>query len=406
MTQAPEDLLRLARRTLEANWREGARRDGIAYAYTCPSPPRYRHLWHWDSCFHAISWRHLDPARARAELRTVLRSGRGDGFLPHTAFPDRRAGWRRAPFYATRRILGDQATASIGPPVLAVAWELVAAASPEDPGFRPEGLAPLAAHLDWLDHERDIDGDGLLTILLPDESGLDDSPKYDPVYGPLVHYRPGYSRLVERCRRAGWSAHRYAQRHDEHVEDVLVNVLYALSCDALARMGGGERWAARARRVEEALLDRSWDRQAGLFWDLAGAAERPVRVSTWASLAPLALPGIPEPIRRRLVEEHLLDPRRYRAPTGIPSVALDEPSFKPGFDRFRCWRGPSWVNTAWLLVPVMRDLGYDAAAAHVVDGLVAAARRHGLREYYDPLTGRGLGARGFAWSTLLLDLAD
>jgi hypothetical protein len=30
--------------------------------------------------------------------------------------------------------------------------------------------------------------------------------------------------------------------------------------------------------------------------------------------------------------------------------------------------------------------------------------RDGLREYYDPLTGRGLGARDFGWSTLLLDL--
>ena len=39
--------------------------------------------------------------------------------------------------------------------------------------------------------ERDPDGDGLLTILLPDESGLDDSPKYDAVYGPLAHWKPG-----------------------------------------------------------------------------------------------------------------------------------------------------------------------------------------------------------------------
>ena len=32
--------------------------------------------------------------------------------------------------------------------------------------------------------------------------------------------------------------------------------------------------------------------------------------------------------------------------------------------------------------------------------------REGLREYYDPRDGRGLGARDFAWSALVAELAD
>ncbi len=32
--------------------------------------------------------------------------------------------------------------------------------------------------------------------------------------------------------------------------------------------------------------------------------------------------------------------------------------------------------------------------------------RQGLREYYNPLTGEGLGATDFAWSSLILELAD
>jgi hypothetical protein len=35
-----------------------------------------------------------------------------------------------------------------------------------------------------------------------------------------------------------------------------------------------------------------------------------------------------------------------------------------------------------------------------------AVARDGLREYYDPLTGRGLAARGFSWSALAADLAS
>jgi hypothetical protein len=59
--------------------------------------------------------------------------------------------------------------------------------------------------------------------------------------------------------------------------------------------------------------------------------------------------GIPEEVKRALVERHLLHPRRYRAGTGIPSVAISEPSFNPRWDRFRCWRrspAAGWVPAA------------------------------------------------------------
>jgi hypothetical protein len=36
----------------------------------------------------------------------------------------------------------------------------------------------------------------------------------------------------------------------------------------------------------------------------------------------------------------------------------------------------------------------------------AAVAAAGLREYYDPLTGRGMGTHAFAWSTLAVELLD
>jgi hypothetical protein len=364
-------------------------------------------MWHWDSCFHAIAWRRFDVRRSRAELRTVLRSGRPDGFLPHTVFWGWPAGWRRAPLYATMRVAGSWMTETIGPPLLPMAWEIVAEASRDDePSFAREGLAELAAHMDWLARERDPDDDGLLSILLPDESGLDDSPKYEPVYRWMTHDRIGHVVVIERGRRLGWRSREILERYDHNVEDVLVNVAYALSLRAMGRLTGDAAWGRRAQRTEEALLAKCLDPATGLFYDLAGREEAPVRVSTWSSLAPLCLPALPEDVRRRLVEEHLLDPRRYAAPVGIPSVSIDEPTFNPGFDRWRCWRGPSWMNTAWLLVPPLRELGYEDAAARIAGSLADAADREGLREYYHPHTGRGLGARGFGWSALVVDLLD
>ena len=147
-----------------------------------------------------------------------------------------------------------------------------------------------------------------------------------------------------------------------------------------------------------------WDEPRGLFFDLAGRDHTQLRISTWSSLAPLALPSLPEQIARRLIEEHLLDPRRYRAPYGIPSVSMEEPSFRAGWHLFRCWRGPSWINIVWLLAPTLRRFGYAEEADRITDSCIELVARHGFREYYNPLNGEGLAARRFGWSTLLVDL--
>jgi hypothetical protein len=393
-----------AHRVLAGNWREGRLPDGTHYGFTCPAPPRYRHQWYWDSCFHAIVWRHFEPARAREELRTLTRGGRLDGFIPHTIFWHDAAGWRRAPFYATHSVRGNRATAHIQTPALALAWEAVADASPDDPEFAGEGVDALRLHYDWLQRHRDPDDDGLISIIHPDESGLDDSPKYDDVFRWMSHYQPGYFWLVERSRRLRYDSRAIIARYDEHVEDVLVNVLYALSLRALARLSGEDEYRQRAEHTEQALIDQCWDEERGLFLDLAGRDHVPLAISTWSSLAPLALPDLPEEIARRLIEEHLLDARRYRVPYGIPSVSMEEPSFRAGWHLFRCWRGPSWMNTAWLLVPALRRYGYEAEADRILESCVQLVERHGFREYYNPLSGEGLAARRFGWSTLIVDL--
>jgi hypothetical protein len=80
----PEGLLSAAERVLRSNWRSGRRPDGTPYAFTCPAPRKYVHQWYWDSCFHAIAWRGIDPERAREELRTLVRAMTPEGLVPHT----------------------------------------------------------------------------------------------------------------------------------------------------------------------------------------------------------------------------------------------------------------------------------------------------------------------------------
>jgi glycogen debranching enzyme len=131
---------------------------------------------------------------------------------------------------------------------------------------------------------------------------------------------------------------------------------------------------------------------------------------TWAALSPLALPDLPEQIGRRLVEEHLLKEDRFWLPVPPPSVSAGDPAFSlrdrmfPGIRRY--WRGPTWINAAWLLWLGLVRLGYEEQARELGRRVVATTAASGLREYYDPYTGRGMGASNFAWSALAIELGE
>jgi hypothetical protein len=378
----------IAERVLRGSWLEGER-NGTPFAYTRPSPSRYPWPWYWDSCFAATVWRRFDPVRARTELETLLAAQRDDGFIGHTIFWDRPVTLSRLPFYNVASRSSFQ-TGTIQPPLLAWAWKIAVG--------DPAGEARIGAQVDWLSAERDLEGDGLLWIIQPDESGLDASPKFDPVWGPRANARIGFPLLVHRNRRLGFDARRIRERGGPVLCEALVNTLWSLSLQALGRPS-----------VTAALVDRLWDERRGLFVDRAEPGGVRPGALTWTALAPLALPDLPEPIGRRLVEEHLLDRDEFLTPVAPPSVAASEPSYEPGGHRGplrRYWRGPTWVNSAWLVWLGLRRLGYEQAAARLAGGVIGAVEREGLREYYDPRTGAGLGATEFAWSALVAELAE
>jgi hypothetical protein len=267
-----------------------------------------------------------------------------------------------------------------------------------DPAAEPR----IVRHHEWLRHQRDLDGDGLVWIVQPDESGMDASPKFDHVWGPLAQGRPLFPLLIARNRRLGWDARRMRAAGRPLVCEVVTNVLWSLAEQALGRPS-----------PTPAIVERLWHERALRFADVVhnparGAlapAERPL---TWDTLAPLALPDLPEEIGRLLVERVLLSPA-FRDAVPIPGVAPGDPSHSSR-ERFwglqRHWRGPSWVNCAWFVWLGLRRLGYSDEAERLARRLAATMRAAGFREYYEARQGYGMGAHDFGWSTLVWELLE
>ncbi|TMF81770.1 MAG: hypothetical protein E6I18_02140 [Chloroflexi bacterium] len=404
-----------ARRVLEGNRQRGVSAwGGQRYDFVCPSPTTYPFQWFWDSAFHAIALLHVDPELAKQEIRCLMQGARPDGFMPHMLL------WEKSAHEAALReysiTLADPFyTATIQPPVVARAVLRIHEAT-GDTAFVREVLPPIRRFFRWLKAYRDPDDDGLVAIIQPDESGLDASPKYDrlmeishdPPEETLPRLRRSMRRLFEAYAPYRSDPARIPALGTFTWEDVMVNAIYADGLRCLAKLTDlaheAEEFAARASRVRAALETKSWDEKTGVFWDLAGWDDEPARTLTFSSLFPLILEDLDPRKATRLIDEHLLNEREFWLPYPVPSVAATEPSFDPTWRTNTTWRGPTWINVNWYLYWGLRAHGRRDIASELAERTVRMMASSGTREFYNPLTGEGQGARDFGWSTLVLDL--
>jgi glycogen debranching enzyme len=392
-----------------------------SYCYIAPAPGTYPYQWFWDTCFHVVMLARLGEYElAKKNLRSLFAMQEDNGFVGHMIFWNQVLPRRRTDVLQARpswQALRPHMSALIQPPLVATALEILFEAC-GDRVFLGEMYAPIQRYHDWLARERDF-GDGLLTLISPFESGMDWKASYDPVIGctsrrtprsllrsrlfwkvvavDLANFMQGYE--LERIRRTG----RFL------LQDAGFNAIYATDLQAMERLAvvAGDdpsRYAQRRRRVASALLERSYDADAAAFYDLACPGARKLRIDTATMFFPLAVDGIADEIAERVLERHFDDAQGFGTPYPLPSLAVGDPAFYPGETPF-LWRGPTWACINWFMHRLLQARGFDAHARRLRESLWRLIERSGFREYYDPFTGEGHGARDFTWSGLVIDMA-
>ena len=433
MTEAGggDDLVRRAQAVLERNRRGD---------HTCPSAKLYPHQWLWDSCFTAIGITRYDPARAAGELRALFRGQWANGMLPHMIFAPAshdigsRTVWRSHRFPDAPR---DVATTCITqPPIAAIAVERVAAAlsTADRDAFVAELLPKLISYHEWLFRERTLDGSALITLIHPWECGLDSTP---PWMRALRDWRmPAWLRAAERLHLSRLlRSLRYDTRHlpaterasDDDglrmialavhakrfdfvmrqlprdnsvlIEDVGFNAMFAAANQALSRLGDTTLTGAIARHHDA--IDDLWHEDTAQYCSRNAVTHALIAEPTVAGFLPAFAGFLPSALVQRL-HSHANWPAYP-----VPSVPIDARDFQ----ETRYWKGPTWVNTNWMIIDGLeRNAHADLANADLANELrrrtLALVDEHGFSEYFSPLTGDGHGADEFSWTAALtIDLA-
>lgn len=387
------------------------------YRYIAPAKTEYIFQWLWDTSFHAIVLSHFDLKWAKSEITNYLKAQNENGFLPHAIFWHKRLLPHWA-FLESKFTLRPKHTSLTQPPFLAIAVEEIYKKD-QDQEFLKQVLTKLVLYHDWLMKTRDPDEDKLVSIISPNESGMDELPVYQIALG---FKSQDFARLHYYYRKADILNQRY--RYNEkvilekdyfNVEDVLFNTINIEAMRSLSRLlreinrkEEAKKFKNLAKAAEKSLLKNCWNEEDSIFYSLYKKNHFQARVKTIASLAPIFLEGIPEDKLALLVKGHLMNPEEFYLPFPVPSVSKDEVYFwaedTPKYKIKLLWRGPSWINTNWIIVKGLRKHGYHDLASEIVGKNVAMVKKWGFREYYNPITGEGYRQQNFGMSTLIIDM--
>ncbi|MBR2625853.1 MAG: flagellar biosynthesis protein FlgM [Lentisphaeria bacterium] len=310
----------------------------ISHYWSTPDRWPHKQMWLWDSVFHAIGVRHIDPALARDLISAMFDIQQPDGMIPHSGNP--------SGFHPCTQ-----------PPVLTVGMKLIDQISP-----CPEwitGLAPkLAKYLEWIMANRDSDGAGLVEWQVGknancrgNESGMDNSSRFD---GAI------------------------------QLDAVDFNAFLAHECETMAEFQPERKdyWLGHHQRLCRLINERLWNEELGIYVDYDVAGGKQCDIAASAGFMPL-LCGAATPEQAERLVGHLKNPETFGSALRIPSVAKNNRGYRKDM-----WCGPVWVNINYLIILGLERYGYYDLAREICQETMQEIEkwylaRGTLFEFYD-----------------------
>jgi hypothetical protein len=415
--------------------------------HTVPAPGLYPHQWLWDSCFAAIGWAQINTERAKQEVYSLINGQWSNGMIPHMIFDmsskyngDRNT-WRS---WVSSYSPDNVSTSGITqPPLLAEAVSKIGAQieNHDKIHFYRKTLPALIKYHQWLYNDRDPHKEGLVLQIHPHETGMDNTPPWmsqlhehsRPWWIGAIEYlhlnhvvnairrdhsKPSGQRIknidaieswdiIRRLRRKHYDIEKILHRSFFVINDVSFNSIFVRGNCLLKQMAEEvhitlpQELQQDMERTEQA-LESLWDESFNAYFSRDFVTNHLLKEPTIACLMPLYAGTISKERADKLVKI-LSNDHAFWLKYPVPSVPRNVRYFEPE----RYWQGPTWVNTNWMLIDGLFRLGYEKEALALKSSTLEMLRENGIWEYYNPLTGEGLGSKNFSWSAALaLDLLE
>ena len=421
--------------------------------YTVPNSGLYPHQWLWDSCFIAIGQANFDVKRAEVEIRSLLKGQWSNGMVPSIILrkdrnidqPDLDRHDRIWRSWLNPNAPSNLATSGITqPPMIAEAVTRVGAKMNKHDRrqWYKQVFNGLINYHKWIYQERDPHREGLALLIHPWEVGLDNTPPWMselnehllPWWIRMLHtakldtaigwfrsdnlYVSKHERLTNvealafydvqrRLRRKNYEFDKYIDHSLFAIEDLTFNCILIRANSLLREIADFidqeiDKDLLESMERSKKELAKLWDEYSGEYFSRDFISHRLIKESSIASFMPLYSGVISQEKASRIVE-YLENEHRYGTDYPVPSTPLDSHWFNPN----RYWQGPTWINTNWLIIDGLKRYGFNDHAEVLKEVTIDLVKKTGFFEYFNPLTGEGLGVDSFSWTAaLIIDLLN
>lgn len=414
-----KEIIEKTREVIYKNMIKGSiNKQQTSYHYTKPSPGRYPFQFFWDTCFHVYILTALGEYKMAKEHLTSLFSMQKDsGFVGHMIYWDRLKPGRITDVFQSkprlRNFFQSHMSALVQPPLAAQATERIYQGS-KDRKFLKEMLPKLKKYYGWLGRNRDFDGSHLLTIISPFESGMDWKPTYDVALG-LTERKANWKLFLQVVRvdlrnyLSNYNLKTIWKKGYFVVKDVGFNTIYIQNLRAMASLcremndPEGPEFDELATQATQSMLQIMYNEEDAAFYDVHGKDNRQIKVLTPTIFYPVVLHHVPDQVVKKVMDHHFFNDNEFDVRYPLPSVAKNHPSYNPG-ESIYIWRGPTWIVNNWFMHQFLIEKGYRREASKMVNSIKQLITKSGFREYYNPATGEGYGAKNFTWAGLVVDM--
>jgi len=361
----------------------------------------------WDSCFHAYILASIEPEIAKKEIIALVTNMNEDVFIPHMIYFTGKGKFVPDNYKSILDSFWSSSYQSdlLQPPILALAVNRIFEKT-QDEEFLIQILPKLQKYYRYLSETRDHDKDGLLSIIHSWESGWDNSQRWDSLYNIKKGQRQEIDKqkayLIKEYQKVDWKIEEIFDLGLFVIKPVDFNVLYAWNMEILSDMCehvnlNNSFFKEQAHKTTQAIFKKMFDGEA--FYDL-DLDNNLSEVHSAAMFFPMLLNH--QFNYTDIINNYLKNDQHFSSPNGVPSTSLSHPLHSSN----EYWRGNIWIQINWLIFRGLLFQKRSELATDLAKRIIRLLYNNGFWEYFNPQTGKGLGAGNYSWDSLVYSMVS